>query len=226
MLQISVLTLALAMAPSATGESGTAGPPANIQSFFHDLSGEWIGTVEQYTNQKKADTKYFHAAIKQMTPDTYAASFEYYRLDRRTGSPVQIGVTDMTNIINADGTAIDTIQGNGDVFIDPKTSRHEEHQLSEVLRMSPSGSLEGKGHGKIKVNGMPLGAGRNGKVSDYTSVWVLKKDALTISERLKVTFRVLIFAKHYDIVYNFQAQRGGDINLMMKKAGTTAVRSP
>lgn len=213
------ITLILIIATSVCGHAQPTTPPKDTAGFFFNIIGEWIGTVEQYTGGVKADTKYFHTVVKQTSPDTYDAVFEYYRLDKKTHAPVQIGATTMTNKIAADGTATNTITGKGDVFINPKTSKPEEHQLSEVLHMSPSGSLEGKGSGRISVSGIALGAGKNGKVSDYTSTWVLNNDVLKLEERLKVTFHVLFFEKHFDIVDKFEAKRGSDITGMMKSAG-------
>ncbi|MHB1457418.1 MAG: hypothetical protein ACYC0V_10940 [Armatimonadota bacterium] len=194
-------------------------PPKDMAAFFHELIGEWIGTVDQYTGKVKADTKYFHAVVKKTSADTYEAIFEYYRLDKKTQAPVKVGVTTMTNKITAEGTATNTINGKGEVFIDPETSKPESHSLTEILNMSPSGKLEGKGSGRISVSGIFLGAGKNGKVSNYTSTWSLQNGELSISERLKVTFRVLFFAKHYEIVDEFKAKKGSDIIGLMKTAG-------
>lgn len=195
--------------------------PKDIESFFHDIIGEWIGTVDQSTGDVKANTKYFHADIKQTSADTYKAVFEYYKLDPKSHLPVKVGMTEMTNKITSAGIATNTITGKGDVMIDVNTSKPEEHTLSEVLHMSPSGSLIGEGSGTISVSGLTLGAGKNGKVSDYTSIWVLKNDMLTITEQLSITFRVLFFSKHYDIVDVFKAKRGSDIEGLMKSAGNS-----
>jgi len=199
----------------------TSEQPKDIKSFFHEIIGEWIGTVDQSTGDIKADTKYFHADIKQTSSDTYKAVFEYYKLDPKSHLPVKVGMTDMTNKITSAGIATNIITGKGDVMIDANTSKPEEHNLSEVLQMSSSGSLIGEGSGTISVSGLTLGAGKNGKVSDYTSVWVLKNDMLTITEQLSVTFRILFFSKHYDIVDVFKAKRGSDIEGLMKNAGNS-----
>jgi hypothetical protein len=211
--------LILASATAGDGYCQPPAPPKDIAGFFFGLVGEWIGTVEQYTGGVKATTKYFHAVIKQTSPDTYAATFEYYRLDKTTHAPVQVGVTIMTNKITPEGTVTNTITGKGDIFINPTTEKPEEHQLSEVLRMSPSGSLEGNGSGKISISGLALGAGKNGKVSNYTSSWVLDTESLKITERLRVAFHVLFFAQHYDVIDDFEAKRGSDIVGLMKRAG-------
>lgn len=217
---VAAIVLILAIATSVAGYSQPSAPPRDIAGFFHEIIGEWIGTVEEYTDGIKADTKYFHTVVKQTSPDTYAAVFEYYRLDKKTHAPVQVGVTSMTTRITQEGIATNTITGKGDVFLDPKTSKPEEHRMSEVLRMSPSGRLEGKGSGKLSVGGTILGAGKNGEVSDYTSTWALNNGVLSISERLRVTFRILFFAKHYDIVHDFKAERGSDIMGLMKSGSS------
>jgi len=214
---VTIIVLML-IAISLACYSEPPAPPKDIASFFHEIIGEWIGTVEEYTGGVKAETKYFHSVTKQTSPDTYESVFEYYRIDKKTHAPVQIGLTSMTNNITPEGIATNIIIGKGDVFINPKTSKPEEHTLREVLQMSPSGSLEGKGSGKISVGGLALGAGRNGKVSDYTSTWVLNGDVLNITEQLKVTFKVLFFVRHYEIVDKLEARRGSDVMGLMNSA--------
>lgn len=221
--RVAAIAPILAIAISVAGYSQPSAPPGDIAGFFHEIIGDWIGTVEQYTNGTKVDTRYFHGVVKQTSPDTYETLFEYYRLDKKTHAPVQVGMTSMATRIAPEGTATNTITGKGDVFISPKASKPEEHQLSEVLRMSPSGSLEGKGSGKISVGGMVLGTGKNGKVTDYTSAWVLNNGALSITEQLRATFRVLFFAKHYDIVDDFKAKRGSDIMGLMNSGSSRGI---
>ncbi len=223
---VTPIVLMLGLAASVSGYSQAPAPPKDIAGFFHEIIGEWIGTAEQYTGGIKADTRYFHAVAKQTGPDTYEAVFEYFRLDEKTHAPVQVGVTRMTTKITPEGTATNTIVGEGEVSLDPHTRKPEKNQLSEVLRMSPSGSLEGKGHGIISVGDTALGLGKNGKVSEYTSTWVLHDGVLSISERLRVTFRILFFARHYDIVDSFRAIRGSDVMSLMKSAGANPNPSP
>ena len=83
--RVIVCTLAMMLAVSSmTSSFGYAQPvvQANeVSGLIHQLIGDWIGTYEQLTDGKKADTKYFHAVIKQSSPDTYQTVFEYYRLD-------------------------------------------------------------------------------------------------------------------------------------------------
>jgi hypothetical protein len=218
-----VLAIVLIIGTSTSNPARSQMPiaPKDIGSFFHGLSGDWIGTVEHYTNDTKSEPKYFHALIKQTGADTYSGTFEYYRLDKQTHSPVQVGVANMVNVVALNGTSTNTIRGNGDVLIDPTTLKHEDHTLCEVLSLASSDRLEGKGSGTINISGIALGAGRNGRVSRYTSTWTLDKGVLSISERLQVTFRVFLFAKHYDIIDNSSAERGSDIAGLMKRAENT-----
>ena len=216
---VVAIVLILAVAIPVVGYSQPAAPPTDTAGFFYEMIGEWIGTVDQYTSGVKADTKYFHAVCKQTSLNTYQAVFEYYRIDKQTHAIVKVGVTTMTNKLAPDGTVTNTVTGQGDVFINPTTVKPEQHQLSEVLRMSPSGSLVGNGSGKISISGLTLGAGKNGKVSDYTSTWALSNGVLSITERLKATFHILFFAKQFDIVDNFVARRGSDIMGLMRSAG-------
>lgn len=200
------------------GSSQSSIAPTDVQSFLNGLTGQWVGTVDQSTDKEAADTKYFHALFRPLSPGTCAVIFEYYRLDKMTRAPEQIGETAMTIVVNPDGSATNTICGNGEDFIDPQTSRHEDHNLSEILRMAASGSLEGRGSGKINVSGIALDAGRNGKVSDYSSTWATEGAVFSVNEQFRATFRALIFTKHYDFVYNFRARRGSDIAGLMRSA--------
>jgi hypothetical protein len=222
----AALALMLAICVPVAGYAQPTAPPADIQSFFQQVSGEWIGTVEQYTGGVKAETKYFHSVTKQTGPDTYEDVFEYYRIDKVTKAPVQVGITTMTTKITAQGVATNTIVGKGDVFIDPKTLKPESHTLSEVLMMSSDGSLQGTGSGKINVSGLSMDAGKNGKVSHYTSTWVLKNGALNITERLKVSFHVFLFTLPYNIVDNLAAKRGSDVKALMQSAGADLETGP
>ena len=111
-----------------------------------------------------------------------------------------------------------SIQGKGQVRIDPKTTKPEQHDLSEVLRASADGGLEGTGSGRISVSGMALGLGKNGQVSDSHSAWSMHNGALTISQELKVKFKVLIVSKSFDITAQFTGTRGSDVAGLMRSA--------
>lgn len=212
------MMLAVALIASIIGYAQPVAQPNDAGGFIHNLIGEWIGAYEQFTDGEKLAPKYFHAVIKQSGPDTYQTIFEYYRLDGRTGAPIKVGESIMTTRVASDGTATNNIIGKGQVRIDPKTSKPEEHDLSEVLLVSPLGRLQGRGSGSISVSGMLLGMGRNGKVTDCRSAWTMSNGALKISQELKVTFRVLLFSKSFVITAEFTGNRGSDIAGLMKRA--------
>jgi hypothetical protein len=215
--QIAKVALTLVVI-STIGHAQPVAQSGDVRGFIHNLVGEWIGNYDQFTGGKKADTKYFHAIIKQSGPDTYQTDFEYYRLEEHTGKPIKVGESIMTTTLASDGTATNNIVGKGDVRIDPKTSKPEQHDLSEVLRVSPTGGLQGSGSGRISVSGMTLGMGKNGKVTDYRSAWTMKNGALEISQELKVKFKVLLFSKSFVITAQFTGNRGSDITGLMKRA--------
>ena len=206
--------------PTVAAEPG--GAPDNVASFLHGLVGEWVGTCVQSTNAKAAENKYFHAVIKQTGPDGYETVFEYYRLDPQTGAPIKVGATTMSTTVAPDGTATNRITGKADVLIDPTTRKPEQHDLSEVLRVSPAGGLEGTGSGTIKVSGMPLGAGKSGRVREYHSTWSQRNGVLSMHQRLNAKFRVLFFSKSFAIIADYTARRGSDIAGLMKRASDYA----
>ena len=115
-------------------------------------------------------------------------------------------------------SATNSITGNGQVLIDPKTSKHEQHDLSEVLHVSPSGGLQGSGSGRISVSGMILRMCKNGKVKDYRRARTMSNEARKISQELKVKFRLLILSKSFGITAEFTGNRGSDIVGLMKSA--------
>ena len=219
MKMVSVLMIlpAVALITSTAGYCQTATQPS-IESFYESLSGDWVGTVSESTDGKFSDTKYFHAAIKQLSLDTYQTVFTYYRLDANSGAPVLVGVSGMSTKIGTDGAATNSVTGKGDILVDVDSWKPETHELTEILRTSPMGGLQGTGSGSIRVTGMPLGLGKNGKVQSYSSTWSVDNDVLRIGQRFKVRFRILLFQKSYTITADSTANRGSDILGLMKTA--------
>jgi len=227
-IQMLVTLVAFLMLTVITPRAGHAqpnAPPDSVGSFIHSLIGEWVGICVQSTDGKATDNKYFHAVIKQSSPDSYETVFEYYRLDPKTGATIKVGATTMATRIAADGTASNRITGKADILIDPKTLRPEQHSLSEVLRASRSGGLEGTGSGSINVSGMPLGLGKNGRVQDYHSTWSQSNGVLSMSQHLKVRFMVLLFSRRFTIIADYTARHGSDIVGLMKSAKDNANRA-
>ena len=196
--------------------------PGDTNSFLHEMVGDWIGTFDQSTDQVNASTKYFHARARQTGPDSYETVFEYYKLDPETRQPVDAGRSSMATRITPDGTVTNTIAGNGDVLINVKTLRSEQHQFSEVLQMSSPDVLQGSGSGSIKVSSAQSGSGRDGKVVQYASTWSMSNGILRITQQFKVKFKVLFFARTYSITMDHTIRRGSDIMGLIRKAGGNA----
>lgn len=198
----------------------------DIESFLHELVGEWIGTAERSTNGKQAATTYFHGVAAQINPGIYQFTIKHFKLDKKTHALVRMGEMVMTFAINPDGTAKNSISDTSEVFLNQGTSKPEKTLLSEILRITSSGSLEGNGSGKISVQGTAFNAGKNGKVSEYTSEWKFDNGALSITVQLKATFHVLSFSKHYQIVNYYKANRGNNIMSLTKKSGNSSTPNP
>ena len=86
---------------------------------------------------------------------------------------MKVGESIITTTVDSDGTATNNITGDGQVLINPESSRPEQHDLSEVLSVLPSGGLQGIGSGHISVSNLFLGIGGKGAVTDYHSVWTM-----------------------------------------------------
>ena len=222
---LPILTLIATTGGQAQDGSRPPHPSGGVGEFIHSLVGEWSGTYVEFTDGLKADDKYFHAVIRQSGYGTYESRFNYYRLDPKTGVPIKVGNSIMTTKIAPDGTATNSVTGDSQVLIKPDTYKPEQHDLSEVLRVSPAGGLQGMGSGSINVSGMLLGAGKHGKVGDYRSAWSQSNRVLTITQALNIKFKVLFFSQSFSIVAKFTARPGSDLAGLMKTAGQDARRA-
>jgi hypothetical protein len=218
MVSRSVIVLAAVLIASTVGCCQPASQPSGIESWFESLPGDWVGTVSQSTDGKYGDTKYCHAATKQISPDIYETVFTYYRLDAKTGAPVLSGVSGMATKIDTAGTATNSVTGKGDILVDVNNWKPETHEVTEFLRTSPTGGLQGTGGGSISVSGMLLGLGKNGQVRGYSSTWSVSNGILTISQRFTVRFKAFLFSKSFTITADFTAKRGTDLVGLMKAA--------
>jgi hypothetical protein len=218
MVCVTATMLAIVLVVSTAGYSQPATESSGIESFFEKLPGDWVGAVSESTDGKAASAKYFHSVTKQLSPDIYESVFTYYRLDDKSGDPVLVGVSGMATKIDSAGTATNTVTGKGDILVDVNTWKPETHDVTELLRISPTGGLVGTGGGNISVTGMPLGLGKSGKVQDYSSAWSVNNDVLKISQRFTVGFRIFLFRKSYTVAVDYTAKRGTDILGLMKTA--------
>lgn len=186
------------------------------KEFLESICGDWIGTWDHTTNGEKVDSRYFHVRFKRTSDNTYNSLFTYYRLDVNSNMLVPYGETIIVSTIDPNGNITNCITGNGTVLIDDK-SKPQKHQLVEVLTGSDGTTWTGYGSGKIEVDDLPLGIGKNGRVQRATSVWSLNGDTLTITETLHTQFRVLFFSKDFVIEANAKAKRGRDVASLIGK---------
>lgn len=194
-------------------------PSGDMNSFLTGIIGEWVGTCRHSTNGEKAEDKYFHAVIRQVAPGGCETVFDYYRIEN--GEPLKVGTCSITTTIGPDGLATSKIRGEGVVLIENKP-KNQRHELTEVLRLTSPGKLEGVGTGVISVSGMPLGLGKGGKIKETRSLWTVSDGALTIQQSIKVAFRMLFVNKTFTVTADYKASRGSDVAALVAKSVHTA----
>lgn len=208
---LSTVAILLFLAHATNAQSVKA------KEFLESICGDWIGTWDHTTNGEKVDSRYFHVWFKRTGDNTYDSLFTYYKLDVASNTLVPYGETSIVSTVGPDGNITNRITGNGTVLVDNK-SRPQKHELVEVLTHSDGTTWTGYGNGKIEVDDLPLGIGKNGKVHRATSVWSLNGNTLTITETLRTQFKVLFFSKDFVIEANAKAVRGKDVaNLIGKR---------
>lgn len=213
-----MVILALVIISAAYSQQGDA------RAFFRSLAGEWVGTCEQTTDGKSPDNKYFHAVVKQLDNNIFESRFEYYRFDPKSRTAVRAGEAVITTTVGPDGIARSKATGQCTVLVDnqPKSQKHE---VNEVLSFAGNNSMQGQGIGTIKVSGMPLGLGKNGKIDNAVTTWSLDSGVMTVHQTLKAGFKALFFKKSFMIVAHYSAKHGSDVvNLMKKNMQVTAGR--
>lgn len=186
------------------------------KEFLEGICGDWIGTWDHTTNGEQVDSRYFHVRFKRTSDNTYESLFTYYRLDVSSNTLVPYGETSIVSTIGPDGNITNRITGNGTVLVDNK-SRAQKHELMEVLTQIDRTTWTGYGSGKIEVDDLPLGIGKNGRVYRASSVWSLNGNTLTITETLRTQFKVLFFSKDFVIEANAKAKRGKDVASLVDK---------
>ena len=184
--------------------------PEHARKFLKSLCGEWIGMWDHTTNGQKADTKYFHLQITEVDENRFESVFKYYRFDTVTNTLVQYGETTVSSTVEANGSITNQIRGEGTVLVDNK-QKPQTHDLTETLTEIGEGTWVGLGSGKLEVDDLPFGIGKNGKVHEVTSTWTLNNDTLTITESLSAQFRFLFFTKDFVIEAHAKAQRGNNL---------------
>ena len=189
--------------------------PGSIGEFFHGIVGEWVGVCKQSTNDQAADDKYFHVVITDKGSGQFSAKFEYFRVND-DGSLTRIGVSDVSATVSSANQASTRIVGSGELLVDDKPKK-QEHDVTEVLSSTGSGTVEGHGTGTLKVMGMPLGLGKLGKVRDDQSSWSQSGATLSIHQSLSIVFRALCFSKSFRFDAEYTAVRGSNVYSQVPK---------
>ena len=195
-----------------------AAPQQNTdaKTFLKSIIGEWVGKCEQSTDGIKADDKYFHAVVKQVNSNTFHTKFEYYRYGKNNNSPLRIGESTVTTVIEKDGRAQSKMTGSGVVLVNNKPKK-QTNQLTEKLTAADAYTLNGEGCGKICVLGMPFGLGKNGTINTAKSIWTIKNGELSIEQSIIAGFRASIFSKTFSVTAHYVAKHGKDIAHFMNK---------
>lgn len=209
-----VIPLAAIAAPSTTTR-------VESSAFLRSIVGDWVGTCEQTTDKEKPEHKYFRAVVKETKPNTFESKFECYRIDARTGSQVGAGESTVVTTISGDGVTYSKVTGTGSVLF-CGSRKDQRHEIVETVKTAADNSLEATGSGSIKVSGMPMGLGKNGKASSTASSWSIKNGLLTVKQNLKVAFRALCFTKKFNVECRYTARRGSDLAGFIAKNGMSA----
>jgi hypothetical protein len=216
------VTVALSILLTASTLSHAQGQTCNTGDFFRKIVGDWVGICQQSTDGEKAEDKYFHVVVKKTGDNAFESRFEYYRLDPKSGAPVRAGESIVTTIIGSDGLACSRIIGKGTVMV-YKSPKTQQHDIRETASSDGPNAVHSAGNGTVSVSGMPLGLGKNGKVTSTKSVWTLADGSLSIHQTLKIGFRALLVGKSFSMIADYKAKKGTDVaSLMTGKSAISA----
>jgi hypothetical protein len=199
-----------ALAPDATARLTAA------QQFYTHVLGHWVGTTVSRLDTAEPVTGYFHLLITRVDENTFREEYTFYRRHPKTGVLERSGTQSDLSTIASDGIIHRTSQGSGTVLIDFKP-KNQSFQASGEAHFTGAGHLEVEAKGKIAVDGMPLGLGKNGKLK-ATASWSLADDKLISQTHVETSFRVLFFGKRYRIETQLSAQRGANVQIVAGRA--------
>jgi hypothetical protein len=224
------LFAALLAAPLLLGPAGRWAvfgfePPGNAtdertvtQQFYARVLGDWVGSTVSRVNEDAPVTGYFHLVITRVDANTFREEYIFYRVLSDTGALERSGTQTFVTTIASDGTIQRSYRGSGTILIDGKPKK-QSFEASGAVRSTGPDHLEAEGQGKISVAGMPLNAGKNGKLLKATTTLSREEDTLSGATRFEASFRVLFFSKRYRIDIKLRGQRGD-------KVQTIAGRTP
>jgi hypothetical protein len=199
-----------APAPDATARLMAA------QQFYTRVLGHWVGTAVSRLEGAEPVTGYFHLLITRVDENTFREEYTFYRISPTTGVLERSGTQSDLSTIESNGIIRRTSQGSGTVLIDFKP-KNQSFQASGEAHFTGPDHLEVEAKGKIAVDGMPLGLGKNGKLK-ATAAWSLEEDKLICQTHVETSFRVLFFGKRYRIETQLRAQRGANVQIVAGRA--------
>jgi hypothetical protein len=186
------------------------------QEFYTRVLGHWVGTTVSRLDTAEPVTGYFHLLITRVDENTFREEYTFYRIYPTTGVLERSGTQSDLSTIASDGVIHRTSQGSGTVLIDLKPKKQSFEASGEAHFTAPD-HLAVEAKGKIAVDGMPLGLGKNGKLK-ATATWSLEEEKLISQSHVETSFRVLFFGKRYRIETELRAQRGADLQIVAGRA--------
>jgi len=191
--------------------AGFGETPSDVgQRFFAALEGDWVGTTQQRIEGQASLTRYFHLVARRQDARTFAMTVYYFRPDPKTGVLEPSGTERGTSTLAPDGTIERHSDGSGAVLVDNEL-KLERHSATGCARATAAGTLAGEASGTIRVEGLPLGMGRRGKIERIREEWTVKGDCLTGSTGFVARFRAFLVTKRFNVETTCSAKRGSDV---------------
>jgi hypothetical protein len=180
------------------------------ERFFADLEGEWVGTAQQRVDGEQPLTRYFHLTVRRQGDGAFAMTVQYYRANPQTGALEAAGSEQGTSTLQPDGTVQRRMDGTGQVLFENRP-KPEAHSAIGHARATAAGGLEGEANGTIRVDGLPLGIGKRGKIERAREEWTVGNGVLTGHTAFVACFKKLFFCKRFKVETTCRAERGSDV---------------
>jgi hypothetical protein len=195
------------------------------ERFFADLEGEWVGTSRQRVEGQDPLARYFHLVVRRQDAGTFTTTVRYFRPNPKTGALEPAGSEQGTSILQPDGTIQRQMEGTGSVLYEDKP-RPEAHSAIGRARATGAGTMEGEASGKIRVDGLPLGFGKRGKLEQARERWTLSSGVLTGRTSFVASFKKLLISKRFKVETTCRAERGSDVAALAARKDTRLASSP
>jgi hypothetical protein len=198
------------------GASGSApASPATGEQFFATLLGEWVGTAQQRVDDQEPLTRYFHLAVRRRDAQTFVTTIRYYRPNPKTGALEEAGSERGTSSLQPDGTVQRRLEGTGTVLVNYRP-KPETHSAAGSARPT-AGGLEGEASGTIKVDGLPFGLGRRGRIEQAREEWSVRGGVLSGRTTIRARFRALFTTRRFKVETTCRGERGSDVAAVAAK---------